>query len=102
MVKKTIKKKKVWAEYSKMGHYTILPKKSGITKFFETHKKGSFHSQLGVRHGETIPMSLLEKIKDAHEGEVIYNPYYVSRSKKFIKVTPLMIKKAKFLYNIRR
>jgi hypothetical protein len=73
----------------------------GITEFFETHKKGSFHSNLGINKGDKIPIDLLERIKNAHIGEVIFNPYSITKDKKYIKVTELMQKKARFLYNMR-
>ena len=38
----------------------------GVKEFFETHKKGSFHSQLGVPKGEVIPLELLLRIQNAY------------------------------------
>lgn len=73
-----------------------------LQQFWETHKKGSFHADLGVRAGEIIPIDLLLRLKDAYVGERIFNPYAITPSKKFINVTPLMKKKAQFLINMRR
>jgi len=78
----------------------------GVQEFFDKHKtsgrENSFHSQLGVPHGDKIPLDLLERIKNAHSGEVIYNPYHTTDAKEYIKVTPLWIKKARFLINMRK
>jgi len=72
-----------------------------LKEFFETHKKGSFHSQLGVPKSEKIPVELLRRIHKAYIGEKVFNPEHITKAKKFIPVTALMKKKARFLLNLR-
>lgn len=73
-----------------------------VQEFFAKHKKGTFHSQLGVPKNETIPIELLYKIQNAHIGETIYNENHTTQAKTYIKVTELLQKKARFLINMRK
>ena len=90
------------APLDEFNEHQRVAKNTGLTKFFGTHKKGSFHSQLGVPKDEKIPLELLVKIKDAHVGEVVFNEHHVTKAKTYIKVTELLQKKAQFLWNLRR
>lgn len=63
-------------------------------------KKGALHKQLGVDEKNKIPITLLNKIISAEVGEVIKNSS--KSSKKRIKVTSLLKKRANLAKNLNK
>jgi len=64
------------------------------------HREGSLHRMLGVPKSETIPFTLLEKIRTAPIGSTITNP--VNAGKYKIKVTRLVKSRAVLALNLKR
>ncbi len=63
-------------------------------------KKGALHKQLGVPEERKIPITLLNKIISAEVGKVIKNSS--KSSKKMIKVTSLLKKRANLAKNLKK
>jgi len=58
-------------------------------------KKGALHRQLGIPEDKKIPVSLLDKILLARPGEVIRFKLSWMKKAKEVKVTPLLIRRAR-------
>lgn len=63
-------------------------------------KPGALSRQLGIPEEDTIPVTLLKKIRDAKVGSVIKNP--TSKGKKRIKVTNLLKRRVVLALTLRR
>jgi len=63
-------------------------------------KKGALHKQLGVPEERKIPITLLNKIISAEGGKVIKDSS--KSSKKMIKVTSLLKKRANLAKNLKK
>jgi len=63
-------------------------------------KKGALHKQLRVPEERKIPITLLNKIISAEVGDVIKN--YSKSTKKMIKVTSLLKKRANLAKNLKK
>tara|TARA_Y100000296_G_scaffold50229_1_gene57565 strand:+ start:466 stop:699 length:234 start_codon:yes stop_codon:yes gene_type:complete len=63
-------------------------------------KKGALSRQLGIPVEKNIPMSLLNKIVKAKEGDTITNPSSIGKKK--IKVTRLLERRAILARNLKK
>jgi len=67
---------------------------------FKNAGKGVFHRQLGIPVSQTIPLTLLEAIRNTEIGMIARNP--TKMGKKYIHVTTLVKKRAVALLNADR
>lgn len=68
-----------------------------VKKMFKTHKEGSGHRTFGVKKGEKLPRTFLQKVVDTPIGKVAHNP--TQTGKRSIKVTRLVKSRANGLLN---
>jgi hypothetical protein len=74
-------------------------KNKWIQSVLKNHKKGSLSRQLGVPQEKNIPITLLNKVINADNGQTITNPTSIGRRK--IKVTKLLTQRSILARNLK-
>ena len=83
-----------------MGRRRRITATNWVRETTSRHKDGVTHRMLGIPPSQTIPFTLLERIRAARIGSIIKNPTKIGYP--YIKVTRLLKQRAVWVLNLKR